>query len=143
MVTKEHFVTFFSPGTFFLEQTICLIESWDVLEACKLAGGIVERYGARPYGFRFETRLVSSPIDDGCGGTRSPVERSGMYYLNGVLETLAEIEARADPSENILRSNMRCNGWDYVVVTKNVYKSVHPFEAGDHIVDWKTGNILQ
>ena len=53
---KRHYVTFMSPGTFVAEQTTKQVEAWDVKAAQKMAEGIEERYGAKPYGFYFSTR---------------------------------------------------------------------------------------
>lgn len=53
---KKHFVTFFSPGTFVSETSEKPIDSWDVDTAVEMSTQILERHGARPYGFRFSTR---------------------------------------------------------------------------------------
>lgn len=53
---QQHFVTFYSPGTFMAEMTEKPIDSWDVKAAVKMAKSVKERYGATPYGFRFTTR---------------------------------------------------------------------------------------
>jgi hypothetical protein len=107
---KRHFVTFYSPGTFVAETTTKPITAWNVEAACALAAGINERHGARPYGFRFSTRARGPDDLDS-----REVASSAMYYLGGTVETLAEVEARNDPSERILLSNMRGNGYDRIV----------------------------
>ena len=129
-VVRRHFVTFYSPGTFFAEETAQPIESWDVDAAVKMAKGIKERYDARPYGFRFSTR-ERGPDDLDSKVTK----RSGMYYIGGKVETLQEIEARNDPQEDILRSNMRCNGWKKIVRGASPWRWTRPLERGDKIVD--------
>jgi hypothetical protein len=129
---KKHFVTFFSPGTFFAEQTTKPIESWDVDAAVKMARTVKERYNARPYGFQFSTR------ERGHDDLDSKVtKKSVMYYLGGKVETLKEVEARNDPKEDILRSNMRGNGWDKIIVNDNSWRSVQPLEKGDKVLDVK------
>jgi len=129
---KAHFVTFFSPGTIMSEETTKPIDSWDVDAAVKMAHKIVERYNARPYGFQFSTR------ERGAKDLDSKVtKRSGMYYLGGRIETLAEVEARNDPKEEILRSNMRCNGWDKIVVNENSWRWTAPWRATDTLLDVK------
>ena len=65
---EEHQVTFYSPGTFFPETTTKTISAWDPAEAVRLEEGTVERYGARPFGFRFSTVLTHAEIPDGRGG---------------------------------------------------------------------------
>lgn len=47
----KNIVTFLSPGTFASEATNKDIESWDVSLAMDMAKNIVERHGAKPYGF--------------------------------------------------------------------------------------------
>lgn len=140
MPTRKHFVVFFSPGTLFAESSERPVKAWDVGEAVRLSKEITERYNATPYGFRFETRLVSKPVPDGEGGTldvrAKTVERSGMHYIGGKVETLAEVKARNDPKEKTLVSNMEINRYGLVVTTTNGYRWTQPFEPkkGDRIV---------
>lgn len=131
-VMKQHFVTFLSPGTFVAEQTTKPIDSWDVDEAVKMAKKIKERYGARPYGFQFSTR-ERGPNDLDSKETKV----SGTYYLGGKVETLKELEARNDPKEEILRSNMRCNGWAKIVTNTNSWKWTQPLQKSDTVLDVK------
>lgn len=126
---KKHFVTFFSPGTMFSEQSTEEIDSWDVVEARKRADDIVERHNATPYGFQFVTRERGEDDFDS-----KETERSNMYYINCRVETLEEIEERNDPDENILRSNMRNNGYDSVAVTIKGWKGTYPMQKGDVVL---------
>ena len=127
---KRHFVTFFSPGTLVSEQTTRDIESWDVPKAQEMAQGITERYDAVPYGFQFSTRTRNAEDLDS-----RVSKRSSMYYINCKVETLAEIEKRNDPKEKILLENMRCNGWDSVVVSTKGWKWTQPLQGNDVVLE--------
>lgn len=146
MIHTRHYVDFYSPGTFVSEVTRKPIASWMSADACAMAKGISERYGAKPYAFRFVTMRESDPIDDGHGGKMAvePKEltRSGMHFITGRLRTIADVERDADPNERILLSNMKGNGYPIVVENCNSYKSIHPFTADDFIVDWN-GNVIE
>ena len=129
---KADFVTFLSPGTFFHEDTTKPIESWDVEQAKEMARNIKERHGATPFAFYFTTRARGDNELDS-----SQVAKSCTYYLGGKIETLAEVEARNDPKEDILRSNMRCNGWDRIITNTNSWKVTQPLNADDVVLDWE------
>jgi len=60
-----------------------------------------------------------------------------MYYLGGKIETLAQVEARNDPSEHILRSNMRCNGWKRIIVNDNSWRFTAPLNDDDVVLDYQ------
>lgn len=140
---RKHYVEFYSPGTFIAESSTKPIAEWDVAEACRMAADITERHGARPYGFRFLTRLVAGPVPDGEGGLMNvepkEVARSGMHYINGRLFTLDDIPDDAEHS--ILRGNMKSNGFERVVETRNGYRWTQPFESGDKIV--RDGKVVE
>lgn len=129
---KKHFVTFYSPGTFVSESTTKDIDSWDVEKAKEMARSIVERHGAKPYGFRFSTReRTDSDLDS------KTVARSGMYFLGGTVRHLDFIILENKPDEQILISNMKMNGWDRVVENTNSYKITQPLEKDDVVLDWE------
>ena len=136
MIREQHFVTYVSPGTFFHETTRKPIESWDPAMAVRMEEGVVERHGARPYAFYFETSLVSDDVDDERGGTLKvepkTLRRSGRYFLGGTLRTLAELEASG---EEIAASNLRGMGCSFAIVSTRSYKVMQAFEAEDCIVD--------
>ena len=126
---KAYFVTFFSPGTFFSETTTKPIDSWDVDIALAMSKEINERYGATPYGFRFTTRSREDHELDS-----KQTDQSVMYYIGGKIETLDDIRNRADPRDNILISNMECNGWDKVWTSISGWKTTQPLNAGDIVL---------
>lgn len=126
---EKHFVTFVSPGTFVSEQTTKEIDSWDIKKATEMARNVTERHSARPFCFYFTTRTNDGELDSKVTAT------SRKYYLGGQVQTREEIEDRNDPSEEILRSNLRANGIDRVVVNCNSWKSVLPLDDGDIVLD--------
>lgn len=127
----QHFVTFYSPGSFAAETTTKPIDSWDIEAAKDIASQIVERYNATPYGFRFSTKARNDHDLDS-----KEVARSSFYFLGGKIETLTEIEERNDPSEHILLSNMRNNGWEIIITNTNSWKWTQPLEEGDVVLEW-------
>lgn len=137
MIQKRHFVVF---SSMLCDEVSYPIDAWDTKIATAMAKGSY-RYGPRPYGFRFETRIISDPIDDGFGGKLDVnpriIERSPLHYLGGYIETLAEVEARADPNEEILRENMRINNIESVVVFNGTARF---FLDGDILLDGN-GNV--
>lgn len=143
MIHKKHYVTFYSPGTLFSEQSSQEIAEWSPPLACKLSQEITERHGAKPYGFRFETRLVSDPVDDGEGGklnvASKEVASSGIHFITGELKRYDDIPNV--PEFRMLRSNMRCNGYWVIVENTNSFKSTLPFEADAILVD-RDGNVI-
>lgn len=144
---RQHFVEFFSPGTFYSETTARPVETRNVLNACQMAGEITERHGAKPYGFRFFTSIVADPIDDGEGGKLNvqprQVDKSGMYFLGGDVLSYDDIVARNDQRDRILRSNMKYNRLWYMVENRNSYLSTHEFGEADVVVDPATGNVIE
>lgn len=126
---EKHFVTFLSPGTFVSEQRTMEIGYWDTEQAAAIAHTVVERYGAVPYAFYFTTR-ERGPDDFDSRETN----RSHMYYLGGTILTLEQIEARGDPADRILLSNMRVNGFDRVIVNDNSWRVVQPLRDGDVVI---------
>jgi len=139
MATKKelkHFVSFYSPGSFFSEHTTKPIKDWNIASAKRMAKTITERYGSSPYGFRFETRIKTGR-DMGKPLYNKLAKESGMYYLNAIVETYEEIVARDLPDENILRDNMRINGYKKIVTNgpdSKTWKFSMPFEKGDTIL---------
>ena len=127
---SQHFVTFYSPGTFMAETTTKKIKEWNEATAVKMSRRIKERHGARPYAFRFSTRSRGPDDLDS-----KIVEESSVFYLGGKVETLEEITARNDPEEETLRSNMEIMKWDRVVSTTEGWSWTQPLEEGDVVLD--------
>ncbi len=132
MITKNY-VVFYSPGTFFAESTSKEIDSWDTEKAIALSKEITERYGARPYGFRFKT-LERDENDASMFPQTKETKTSGMYFLGGTIYTLEQIKARNDPNDRILIRNMESNGVNRVVENTNSYKTTRLFEDGDTFI---------
>lgn len=129
----QHFVTFYSPGTFTAETTTKPISEWDVATAKEMARAITERYKATPYAFRFSTRARRDDELDSREVATSP-----MYYLGGKVETLAEVKARATDADRILVSNMECNGWNRVITNENSWRWTQPLKDDDVVLEWET-----
>ena len=127
---ESHFVTFYSPGTFFAEDTTKPIDAWDINQAVEMAQSITERHGATPYGFRFTTRgRTDDELDS------KVIDKSPMYYINCKVQTLEEIKAKGDPSDRILIDNMECNKWDRVVTTTKGWSWTQPLEPNDVVIE--------
>jgi hypothetical protein len=126
---QKHFVLFLSPGTIVPERTEQPIHAWDVLEAVKKAGEIVERYDARPFGFKFVTRGREPDDLDS-----KVIRQSNFYYLGGTVLTVAEIEAEGDPKNNTLLANMRANKIARVLRNDNSYRFTVALEREDVVL---------
>lgn len=126
---KKHFVVFSSPGTFFHEETQLPIDSWNVDEAVEMSKGIVERYGSKPFGFRFVTNERSDDMLDSKVTARSP-----MYFLGGTILTLDDVKARNDSANDILIRNMESNGYARVVENTNSWKITIPLNDNDVVL---------
>ncbi len=126
---KKNYVTFYSPGSFVSESTTKDIDSWEVSEAESMAETIKERYGSKPYGFKFATRSRSNAELDSKVTATSP-----MYYLGGDVLTLEDVKARNDPDDRILISNMEINGYDKIIVNNNSWKFTAPLNEGDIVL---------
>ena len=127
---KKHFVTFYSPGTFVSETTEEPITSWDIDIAVEMSTKILERYEARPYGFRFSTRERGQKDLDS-----KVTKTSNLYYLGGDILTLEQVKARKDPKDKILISNMECNHLDKIIENRNSWLFTGALEKNDVVID--------
>lgn len=126
-----HFVEFMSPGTFVSEKTTKPIDSWSVDKALQMAADVIERHGARPFGFRFITRERGETDLD------SKVTKfSGIYYLGGTVRTIEDVERDALPDENILLANMRGNRWHRIITNSNSWKWTGVLNDEDTVLDF-------
>lgn len=128
---QAHFVTFYSPGTLFPEETTKPIDTWNVEAALLLAAAITERHGAKPYAFAFSTRS-RGPNDLDSKVTA----RSHFYFLGGKILTRADIAARNDPSDEILLKNMEYSDIPRVVENTNSWKVTVPLGPQDVVLQW-------
>jgi hypothetical protein len=132
MIVKEkHYVTFVSPGTLFAETFTQKIKDWNIATAVEMAKTIFARHGARPYAFYFTSRKMKAGEPESKEAKRSP-----FYYLGGKVETAAEVLARNDPDEEILRANIEGNGFKRVLVNTNSYKAVLPLNDNDVVLEF-------
>lgn len=128
---EQHYVTFYSPGTFFAETNTEKVDAWDVDAAIERARSVLHRYNAMPYGFRFTTRGRGSDDLDA-----KEISQSPMYYLGGAVETLAEVKARDNPGDRILISNMDGNGYDRIITNNNSWKWTQPLRPDDVVLEF-------
>lgn len=136
MVTNDY-VVFCSPGSFVHETSTKEIDSWDVRKAVEMATEITERYGSKPFGFYFRTKGRHEHEMDS-----KVIDESKMYYLGGKVESFKEVCDRNDPKEAILRSNMECNHWDYIITNTNSYKITQPLRKGDVVLNIVNGALI-
>lgn len=130
---KKLYVEFYSPGTFVSEVTSKEIDSQDIDKAIEMAHEIVERHGARPYGFRFVTYELG--VDDKIS---KKIDQTGIFWLGGKLRTAEEILNGTDPNESILRSNVRINEHKMIIENTNSWKFTSVFdEDKDVLLDVK------
>lgn len=127
---QQHFVTFYSPGTFVAEETTKPLDAWSVDLAVRMAREIKERHGAVPYGFRFSTRERGPDDLDSHESARGP-----MYYLGGKVETLEQVKARATEKDRILIRNMEGNGWHRIITNNNSWRWTQPLNDDDVVLD--------
>lgn len=143
MATRTlHYVEFISPGTLFSETSLKPIPYWDTAAACEMANGITERHGAKPYGFRFLTRIEADDVPDGQGGmlkVEPKTTKTGpIHYLGGRVILFDEVPE----SEGILRSNMRCNRHPVIIENTNSYRFT-TFFGPENVIVGPDGAIVR
>ena len=128
---KKHYVTFLSPGSFVSETNTVEVDEQDIDSAIELSRSIIQRYGAKPYGFYFTTRERGPKDFDS-----KEIDRSGIYYLGGNILTLKQIKKRDRPEDSILISNMECNGWERIIENNNSWRFTAPLNENDEVLDY-------
>lgn len=93
----------------------------DTSNVRKVAKKVAEKYGGRAYGFRrcFYLKGKQHFID------------KGWVYLNGTVRTAKDVLAGNDPSEQILRNNVRINGMKAVI---EIGRSAFQFDPNKDLV---------
>lgn len=123
---EELFCVFYSPGTFFPETNSVEVASQeDLVGPCARAREIVQRHGAKPYGFVFQ---------DGNGKLLS-----GMHYLGGKLIMYDDLPY--DDEYNIMRSNMRDS--PVAIENTNSYRFTGQFFDSSILLDPDTGQVIR
>ncbi len=139
MSVRKHYVTFYSPGTFYPEQSTKPIGEYDTKEAVRMSKEVLERYNAKPHSFRFTTYIEVEDVPDGEGGFSKvepkKVGESCTYYLGGRVRTIDEVKIKACKEERILLSNMECNKEYVLIENTNSYRHTGFFYEKDCIVD--------
>ena len=131
----KHFIEFYSPGTFVPEITLKSIKDWNISTAKRMAHSIIERHGARPYGFRFITKSRNEKDLDS-----KVIKRSNVYYLGGVIKTLEDVKNENNPKNEILIGNMERNKINRIIENSNSWLSTTTLEKGDIVLDFKLRN---
>ena len=129
---RKEFVTFYCPGTLVAETIVREVKRWDKDEAVAMSRSVTARYDARPYAFRFHTR-ERGPEDLDSKITR----KSPLYFLGGRIDTLEDIEARGDPRDEVLLSNMRSNGYRRIITTTEGWRWTQPLDDSDVVIDMR------
>lgn len=144
---RRHKVEFISPGTAFSEISVREIQDRnDLLTAVEMSKTIVERYGARPYAFRFFTEIFHPPIDDGEGGLLNVepkrIDVSEWFFLGGTILKYEDTVNKDNERLTNVMWNMRLNKEPLAVETTNGWTHVAFFGADDCVVS-ETAKIIR
>jgi hypothetical protein len=139
----RHYVDFRSPGSFVAEESSRPIERLDTRAAVQMAKSVKERYGATPYAFRFRTMLEADPVTiDGEVFEVVPKQaaRSGEHFIGA--DVVSYDQVPDTERNNILRGNMRCNGYPFVAQRPGGGWT-QPFDADAVCVHAESGDIIR
>lgn len=129
--TREYtLATFYSPGSFFSEETTQVVTTRDPDEIAKLAPKHAFCFTVRDY-------VEKTTTVDGEDFTKTEEvgENVGRYYLGGKLYTVAELKAEfgQDRSKSTLISNIEGNGWPKAIHCRT--GNWQPFTGNDKFLD--------
>lgn len=130
LTVQKHYVEFCSPGTFFSEISRREIDAWDTGKAIEMMSDIKERYGGRPFGFRFLTH--GRGADD---LNSREIARGHFYYVNCDILTAEEILAGTDPDYATMRTNIEFNGVKRVARTRTGWLGHYPMDDEDEVIE--------
>lgn len=136
---QVHFVIFLTSVKFGTRLVEREIECWDP----KLACGLIKTLITYPLGFYFETKRCIN-TERSCLVTE---KTSHMFFINGVISSLQELQDRNNPEDSILISQLKQNNVEniitvnYTQLTQDnnlLYKDkkyIEKFYPGDAIID--------
>lgn len=125
-----HKVRYFHPGSFVSEESTERLTARDPQEA-------LERAPDSAFAFQLfdipDPAAARAAAGDGFEVIPKPVNKSGRYYINGLLKTIDQLEIENRDGElDILISNARCNRWPVLVKCRT--GNWQPFEEDDEVV---------
>ncbi|PZM08070.1 hypothetical protein CPY51_30470 [Rhizobium tubonense] len=126
-MSKEYAVFLFN-GSFTNTERPVQVPCRDVDRATEIAQQLTLQYGAPPFAFHFESRVDSL---DSIGN------RSGLYYLGGTIQTLAEIRAECNPSNQRMIWNLEARGIDKIVTNNCPCLACFPLRDEDQVLTWE------
>lgn len=114
----KHYIEVFYPGSFFSESSAKEISSRDTLP----------EIGEKAFGYRFFDR--ESTMQNGEELLGKAKNYSNSFYIG---EELSAVQAIArHPGNSILKSNIECNGYARLVLTK--FGQLLPLEENDVVI---------
>jgi hypothetical protein len=134
-----HFVIFITSVKFGTKLVEREIDSWDPKIACSLIKTLI----TYPLGFYFETKHCLD-TESNCFVTE---KTSHMFFINGIISSLQELQDKNNPEDSILISQLKQNNVEnfitvnYTQLTQDnnlLYKDkkyIEKFYPGDTIVD--------
>jgi len=121
MSETKHFVRFFFPGVFMPEETVQEVSDCDPKNVTA---------PERCFAFEFFERTYGEVAGEVLKGDVR--NKSGRYYVAGMRYALADLE-REFPTERVLISNMKNNGWPELVRCNT--GNWQPLRPGDVLLD--------
>jgi hypothetical protein len=122
--TKTTYVAYLHPGSFLLEESVKPVDARNPQQQANDAPESAFAF------FYFD--IVSATVSvqgEPIGTSSDRLNISKTYYIDAKLLTSDEVAALPG-DHNILLSNMRCNGWDPIVLCRT--GNFQPFAENDH-----------